>query len=348
MDWEVVTAIGTPNIALTKYWGKRDDKLILPMNSSISITLGEQLNTKTSVLFSDKFKSDKLYINGELQNMGDKELSDRFQMLNRMRGMAKSDAKALVVSYNSFPTASGLASSASGMATLAFAASKALGLNLSTKDLSILARMGSGSACRSVLGGIVEWKKGTKSDGSDSYAEQIVDEKYWPELIDIVSIVTVAKKKVSSTAGMKQTVANGILYKGRPEYVEKANLWLIDAIKKRDFKTLAEITMRDSNNLHSVMLDTWPPIIYLSDVSKNIIYKIHELNDAAGEPVAAYTFDAGANANIITLAKHSALVTKALKEVEGVTKTIRLAAGGGPRLLAEKDSLIDERHLSPK
>ena len=137
---EAVTAIGTPNIALIKYWGKRDERLILPTNSSISITLDEQLNTRTSILFSKKLKRDLFYINGERQDTNNRDVVERFDMINILRKMAKINTKALVVSKNSFPTASGLASSASGIATLTYSAAKALELRLSTQELSIIAR----------------------------------------------------------------------------------------------------------------------------------------------------------------------------------------------------------------
>jgi diphosphomevalonate decarboxylase len=339
---EVVTAIGTPNIALIKYWGKRDEKLILPTNSSISITLDEQLNTKTSVLFSKKLKKDKFYINGELQDINDMDVAERFVMVDTLKAMAKSDAHVLVVSENSFPTASGLASSASGIATLTYAASKALDLHISPRELSVIARRGSGSACRSIFGGIVKWNKGEKKDGSDSDAEQIVNEKYWPDLTDVVAIVSESKKKVPSRAGMRQTVENSILYKSRLGYVEDAAKSLEVAIRKKDFASVAEITMRDSDNMHATMLDTWPPIMYLNDYSKEIIYKIHELNESEGRPVAAYTFDAGPNANIITTERNAKKVLDTLEGMDFVKRVIRLKAGSGPRLLKESESLISK------
>ena len=207
-----VTYRGTPNIALIKYWGKRDEKLILPQNSSISLTLkGEttavkgapfELYTKTSVLFSRRLAEDALYINGQKQNLGDKDVAERFYAIDELRARAKSKSRVMVVSENSFPTASGLASSASGVATLVCAVSQALGLKLSEKELSMIARQGSGSACRSVMGGIVKWEKGTTEDGSDSFARQLYAPGYWPDLIDIIAIVTSAKKKVPSRAGM--------------------------------------------------------------------------------------------------------------------------------------------------
>lgn len=344
---KIVTAVGTPNIALVKYWGKRDDKLILPANSSIGMTLDEQLNTRTSVVFSKKFKEDRVYINGALQDLNNSEIGERLIVLNLVRDIAKDGRKALVVSKNSFPTSSGLASSASGLATLVYASSKALGLGLSPKELSMVARRGSGSASRSLMGGIVKWTRGTKADGSDSYAEQVATPDHWPELRDVVVIFTDSKKKISSRAGMKQTVQTGILYKSRLEYIEDAAKRLEYAVKKRDFEALGQITMRDAMNMHAVMLDTWPPIMYLDDNSKEAIYKITELNQSEGKIVAAYTFDAGANANIITLNKYVGKVRKAFDGMESVKSMLELKMGNGPGLLPEKESLIDQKKMTP-
>jgi diphosphomevalonate decarboxylase len=344
MIGEVYTALGTPNIALIKYWGKRDEKLILPKNSSISLTLDDSLNTKTSVVFSDKLKEDTFYINGEQQNLLGKNANERLGVINILREKAGVKTHFLVVSNNSFPTASGLASSASGIAALVFATSQALDLNLNHEELSTIARMGSGSACRSLFGGFVRWNMGEKNDGSDSFAEQIVSNDHWPEIVDIIAVVTEEKKKVSSRAGMQQTVENGILYAGRIDYVENAVEELARAIREKDFETLALITMRDSNNMHATMLDTWPPIFYMNDVSRSIVYKIHDLNLGEGRNIAAYTFDAGPNAHIITTDSNKAKVLEILNDIEGI-KIIEAKAGTGPKLI--KNHSIEEQGLTP-
>ena len=339
------TARGQPNIAFVKYWGKRDERLILPYNSSVSMTLDPSINTTTSVMFSEKFKEDTLYINRDRQDISGGEAKERFALINTLRELAHTDAKALIVSENNFPTASGLASSASGIATLAYAAAEALGLELSEKELSIIARQGSGSACRSILGGIVVWHRGEKPDGSDSFAEQVVNEGYWEELRDVVAIVSTDKKRVSSRAGMKQTVATSLLYRIRPQIAEEYAGVAIDAVKNKDFGRLAETIMRDSSNMHAVMLDTYPPIVYLNDVSVRVMYAIYELNKAEGRSVAAYTFDAGANAHIITLEKDAERVEEALDGIEGISRILKLHQGGGPVLLGSEKSLISNEIL---
>ncbi|MEM0201900.1 MAG: diphosphomevalonate decarboxylase [Candidatus Micrarchaeaceae archaeon] len=338
----VHTAIATPNIALIKYWGKRDEKLILPMNSSISITLGEEFNTKTSIMFTDKAKEDKFYINGEMQDLSNKDIKERFNVIDIMRKIANTNARVVVASENSFPTAAGLASSASGIAAMVFAANEALGLSLDTKEMSIIARQGSGSSCRSLAGGFVKWERGNEEDGSDSYVRQIAPASYWEDIVDIVAIASSSKKKVSSRAGMKQTKENGILYAARPEYAEKACQEIEAAIKEKDFEKLALITMRDSNNLHAVMLDTYPPITYLNDTSREIMAAITELNSQQGKTVAAYTFDAGPNANIITLKKYKGTVEGLLDSIDGIAEIRATKIGNGPRVLDGSDSLIDK------
>ncbi|MGC8687765.1 MAG: diphosphomevalonate decarboxylase [Candidatus Micrarchaeia archaeon] len=342
IDGKIVTAIATPNIALIKYWGKADEKLIIPQNSSISITLGEKLNTKTSIVFSSKLDEDVFYINGERQDLSENDIKERFNVINMLRAAAGVKYKVAVVSENSFPTAAGLASSASGISAMVFAANNALELGMSTFELGRIARQGSGSSCRSLAGGFVKWEKGIQNDGSDSSIRQIAPSSHWPEIIDIIAIVSKSRKKVSSRAGMKQTVETSILYKSRPKHAENACKALEQAILSRDFDTLATITMRDSNNMHALMLDTWPPITYLNDVSFEIINSIHELNSANGNIIAAYTFDAGPNAHIITLRKNAEKVKSVLGQISGITELIEAGVGDGPRILPESESILEK------
>ncbi|MCL4374184.1 MAG: diphosphomevalonate decarboxylase [Candidatus Marsarchaeota archaeon] len=342
---EVYTAVATPNIALVKYWGKRNDELILPHNTSISITLDETFKTTTSVAFSGKLDRDRFFINGEEQNLDSHEVKERFKVVDEMRRMAGSAEHAVVYSVNSFPTAAGLASSASGISALVFATSKALGLDIGTSRLSIIARQGSGSACRSLMGGFVKWKRGEKDDGSDSYIEQIKGNGYWPDIVAFVAIVSEAKKKVSSRAGMKQTVETSKLYRERPNVAEEHAMELEKAIMEKDFPTLARITMEESNSMHAVMLDTFPPIIYLNDISKEIIHAVHELN--SGGNIAAYTFDAGPNAVVVTTEKNKGDVYNALNSIGGIKDIVELKIGSGPRIAdrqyeAEINSIIEK------
>ncbi len=347
---KVTTAIGTSNIAFVKYWGRREERINLPMNSSISMTLDDTMSTKTSVIFSNDMDCDRLFIDGKEEDLrGEPSEKSKFtmDMLNYLRIISNQDAHVLIVSENGFPSSSGLASSASGGATLAFALSHALNLGLSQREISIIARRISGSACRSVYGGIVKWNKGSKADGSDSYAEQVVNENYWSDLTDIIAIADPSKKKVSSSTGHSSTIRTSSLYASRPAFAEEGTGIVASAVLSKDFQKLAEAIMRDSNNMHATMLDTWPPIIYLTDTSRDIMYAIHELNLRSGQYVAAYTFDAGANAHIITTARHANEILDLLKDVPGVTDTIKSKSGSGPRILGDDASLIDADALIP-
>lgn len=336
------TCEATANIAVIKYWGKRDEKLVLPTNSNLSFTMDQQLKTRTTVAFSDRFKQDELWLNGVNVDLKGGEAAERVVQLDLVRQKAGIKLKARVASINCFPTAAGFASSAAGFAALACAASKAAGLSLGSRDLSILARRGSGSACRSVLGGFVEWIKGEKADGSDSYAEQLQGASHWPELRNVIAVVDSGIKKLSSRAGMKQTVATSPLFSARLAYLPKAIESMKEAVAQKDFPAFSQLTMRESDNLHAVMLDTWPAITYLNDWSKQIMYSVGKLNETSGEAVAAYTFDAGPNAHLYTLEENVEEVKSMLKEIEGVRNVIVCGVGEGPKYLAaEGDHLLD-------
>ena len=337
------TAEATPNIAMIKYWGKRDEKLILPQEGSISATMDEQLKTRTTVMFSENLSKDEVILNNK--GIEDKDLEETLKQINLIReNSGKKDLKVKVVSINGFPTAAGFASSASGFAALAVAATAAIGMKVDSRELSILSRLGSGSACRSVLGGFVEWKRGEKADGSDSYAVQIAPASHWPEIRNVIAITAPEKKKVSSRSGMKQTIATSPLYPARLKYLPSSIETVRDAILKRDLPRLLEAIMRESNNMHATMLDTWPPIMYLNDISKHIIYAIHDYNASVGEIRAGYTFDAGPNAHIYTIDKYVPEVKKALESVEGIQRTMVCKIGDGPKVLGgETDHLMDEK-----
>ncbi len=341
---KIATFAATPNIAVVKYWGKRDDNLILPTNSSSSMTL-DSLKTRTTVMFDSTLKKDQLWLNGKKVDLeNNSEAKERLKQLEVIRKRAGITDHCRIVSINGFPTAAGFASSASGLAALACAASKAAGLTLTQIELSILARMGSGSASRSVMGGFVEWQKGEKVDGSDSIAVQIAPPEYWPEIRLISVVLKETKKKVSSRAGMKQTIVTSPLYKARMQYIDKVTSEMENAIKTRNFEKFAELTMRDSNNMHAVMLDTWPPIKYMNDKSFEVIEAVHRLNETTGKIIAAYTFDAGPNAHIYTTEQNVPKVLEMLKQISGVKKTVISKPGKGPiEITDEHKFLIDSK-----
>ena len=188
------TAIAPTNIAFIKYWGRKDEALRLPTNGSVSMNLSN-LSTTTTVEFDQKYFKDEVIINGV---QDEKESLRVIKHLDRIRNLAHISEKAKIVSHNNFPSATGLSSSASGFAALTVAASAASGLKLGEKELSILARQGSGSACRSIPGGFVEWIDGDTSE--TSYAVSIFPAGYW-DIADIVAIVSDEKKAYCQVKG---------------------------------------------------------------------------------------------------------------------------------------------------
>ena len=317
------TARANTNIALIKYWGKRDEKLFLPMNSSLSITLDRFYST-TTVEFTEDLKEDKLILNNNPASNEHRIKASNF--LTKIRDIAGTDLYASVITENNVPTAAGFASSASGFAALAAAATKALGLKLKAEELSVIARQGSGSACRSIYGGYVEWDMGTRADGRDSVAKQILDEKQW-KLTILSAIVAPGIKKVSSREGMKRTVETSPYYKGWLDTVsydlEEAKI----AIKERDFERLGEVMESNALKMHATMLGARPPILYWTSGTVEVINCITELR-RTGIP-AYFTIDAGANVKVLCLPEHEETIIKALTELKGVLQVIACYPGQG-------------------
>lgn len=186
-----------------------------------------------------------------------------------------------VCSENDFPTAAGLASSAAGYACFVYTLATLYGLE--KEELTAIARLGSGSACRSIYGGFVQWQKGEQADGSDSIAVQIAPTSHWPEMHVLVLVVSDERKKVGSTTGMRNSVETSELLKHRadvcvPQHVQK----MTRAILEKDFATFGLITMKESNQFHAICLDTLPPCVYMNDQSHQVASFIHKYNDAAG------------------------------------------------------------------
>jgi diphosphomevalonate decarboxylase len=288
-----------PNIALIKYWGKRDESLFLPTKSSISFTLGSSLQnfvttTKISIIENE---SDKVILNN---NKVESQKITRF--LNLFRKLYQVNDKFKIESLNSFPTSAGLSSSSSGFAALASGLNNLYNLNLNKKELSILARQGSGSACRSIHNGFVMWHKGNNIDGSDSYAKQIFDKNHWPEFKMYVVVVNKNKKKVSSSLGMQQTMKSCNFYNQWIKYSENKIPEMINAISKKDICKVGEIAETDCLQMHFCMQTTKPSINYWTTKTLEIINKVIELRKQ-GIP-CYFTIDAGPNVKIITLSKY--------------------------------------------
>ncbi|KAL9605000.1 MAG: hypothetical protein Q9219_000188 [cf. Caloplaca sp. 3 TL-2023] len=372
------------NIAVIKYWGKRDPKLNLPTNSSLSVTLSQaDLRTHTTASCSPSYSPpDTLLLNAQPQPLSDPRSQACLTSLRSLRSSLESANPSLpplstyplhLSSTNNFPTAAGLASSAAGFAALVRAIADLYQLPDSPTDLSLIARQGSGSACRSLLGGYVAWDHGSLPDGTDSKARLVAPRSHWPDMRALILVVSAEKKAVSSTAGMQHTVRTSALFRTRAtEVVPKAMREMEVAIRERDFEAFAKITMRESNSFHATCLDTDPPIFYLNDVSRAAIKGVEAVNEKAGEVVAGYTFDAGPNCVVYYLEERKDLVVGVFKGVlggkegweveegmavqvqegvlegkvaevlkDGVSRVILSSVGEGPRSV--EDHLIDEK-----
>lgn len=217
-----------------------------------------------------------------------------------------------IVSRNNFPTAAGLASSAAGYACLVYSLATLYGI--ADEELTSIARQGSGSACRSLHGGFVRWHMGKQEDGSDSIATPVVSASHWPNMHVLILVANDGRKKTSSTKGMQRAVETSELIKYRAKHCvpQRINA-LTDAIKQRDFETFAKISMQDSNQFHAIALDTYPPCVYMNDVSHAIAAFVHAYNAAVGHTRVAYTFDAGPNACLYVLKEHVPAVLQALQ-----------------------------------
>jgi diphosphomevalonate decarboxylase len=321
-----------PNIALVKYWGVRDRARAIPYNTSISVTL-DRLRSRTSVRFDPTISTDRVMLNGEVATGGPRESVVRF--LDRVRELAGVTHGADVQSENNFPTASGLASSASGFAALAGAATAALGLRLSGRELSQLARFGSGSAARSVFGGFVEWRAGILPDGSDCYARPLYGPDHWPSLVDLVVIVKGAPvKAIRSEDAMQSTVATSPTYARRLAELPRRIRKIRGAIRACDPRRLFPLVMEECDSFRDVCETTQPSLDYLTTTSRALLAEVRSINREAGRPVAAYTHDAGAHLHVFTLRKDVAKVRRRLRKLPGVERTAVLRPGPGGRRIA--------------
>jgi diphosphomevalonate decarboxylase len=319
------TARAQSNIALIKYWGKRDAALNIPAVGSISVTL-DALSTDTKVSFSNDLTRDELHLSGVAA-----DASRVSAFLGIVRQQAGVTQWALVESSNNFPTGAGLASSASGFAALAVAACAAAGLKRGERELSILARRGSGSAARSIFGGIVELHAGILSDGTDSFAEPILSPADWPLSI-VVAITEFGEKSVNSTTGMGESSLTSPFYPAWVETAENDLAGMRTAIAARDFARVGELAEYSCLKLHALMMSTRPALLYWNSATMAALHAVRELR-AGGIPVY-FTIDAGPQLKALCLPEHAGAVADALRTVPGVHETRVSALGGGARLIS--------------
>ena len=326
------TAQAYPNIAFIKYWGNRDNSLRLPASGSISMNL-DGLITQTCLELDPGLSADTLTLNH--QPAPPLALSRMAIFLDLVRLLAGKNLYARVETENNFPTGAGVASSASAFAALAVAAARAYGLTLSQRDLSRLARRGSGSACRSIPAGFVEWKKGN-SDRS-SYAVSIAPPDHW-DLVDLVTVVQSGQKPVGSSEG-HALAGTSPLQKARLTSTPQRLAACRHAILAKDFSNLADVAEQDSNLMHAVMMTSTPALFYWEPASL-LVMKLVPAWRAQGI-AAFYTLDAGPNVHVICLADQAPEVKAKLLELPGVLQVLA-ASPGGPAHLAERCTLVEK------
>ena len=322
-----VVATANANVALAKYWGKRDETLNLPHTGSLSITLAGLTTTARASFLGGLFE-DRILLSGREAVGLD---AQRFRgFLDLVRETAQIDAKAEVAITSNFPVAAGLASSASTFAALAVATAHAAGLSLSNQELSLLARRGSGSAARSVHGGYVEWLAGEASDGSDSFAVQVAPPDYWP-LGVVVAITDEGRKRLGSREGMAQAVKNSPFF---PAWLQShgADLEAIrHGIRARDLSRVGEAAEHNCLKMHAVSMAARPSILYWTPATLAVIQRVIELRHAGVD--AYFTIDAGPQLKVLCLPQQRAAVAEEIGRVPGVRKVLLSAPGCGAQVV---------------
>ncbi|MDN8548600.1 diphosphomevalonate decarboxylase [Microbacterium sp. NM3R9] len=296
------TAIAHPNIALVKYWGKRDSELNLPATGSLSMTL-DIFPTTTTVTVDGTATTDVLVFGDEERSDGPAVRVSRF--LDIVRELAGSDRHARVETVNTVPSAAGLASSASGFAALAVAASAAYGLDLDARELSRLARRGSGSASRSIISGFAVWHAGESDE--TSYAEAIDA----PDLAMVVAMVEKREKPISSREAMRRTILTSPFYPAWVSSTAESLEAAAEASRTGDVERLGRITEVNASRMHALIQSCDPPIRYLTPVSVEIFDRVAALR-ATGVGAWA-TADAGPNVVVLTRPDDVPAVTAALE-----------------------------------
>jgi diphosphomevalonate decarboxylase len=315
------TAQAHANIALAKYWGKLDDAENLPATPSLSLTL-DRLFSRTKVSFEPGLSEDTVVLDGT--RASEPRRARVSALLDRVRKLAGFGHRAEVRSFNNFPTASGLASSASGFAALAFAATHAAGLELAPSAISDLARQSSASAARSLFGGLVELGAGERVASPLSPASPL-------DLRLVVAVVTAESKAVGSTDGMRLTRETSPYYGAwvahAPAVFERIRAGLLEG----SFSAVGEATEQSALLMHASMFGADPPLVYLSSTTFAILERLRSLREAG--TLAYGTMDAGPHVKVLCLPESVARVVSSLEEIPAVRETIICAAGPSAHLI---------------
>lgn len=305
----VARAQAHPNIAFIKYWGNADDKLRLPANSSLSMNL-DGLTTSTTVEWYDDLRADRLILNGE--EAVNAALARVVRHLDALRERLGITGRAVVESDNNFPTGTGIASSASAFAALTAAAVTAAGIDTSERELTTLARLGSGSASRSIPTGFVEWHAADTHEGS--YAESIAQPDFWA-LADVIAIVSASHKEVGSSAG-HPSARTSEYQAARVATAAERLATCKAALLEHNFAVFAEVVEHDSDMMHAVMMTSKPPLFYWLPTTLAIMSAVRTWRREGLN--VCYTLDAGPNVHCICSVADAAEVRNRLEKVSGV------------------------------
>lgn len=321
------TARAHPNLALVKYWGKRDEALVLPHQSSFSLTLAP-LSVTAAVELGVGEGADEVTINGVAAAGGERERV--LSVIRRVQEGRPELRGARVVTGGDFPVAAGLASSAAAFAALAVAARAAAGEPWDARAASVLARLGSGSASRSVQGGFCAWRRGERPDGADSFAEQLFPPDHWPEVRMVVAVVARGEKEVKSRDGMRHTVETSPYYGAWVEDAERELARAAEAVGRKDLEALGRIAERNAWRMHASAMAADPPLCYLKPRTLEIIQAVERLRKQ-GVP-AWFTLDAGPNPVVLTDERHEVAVTALCRGI-GADPVVPCAPGGDAALV---------------
>ena len=324
------TARAGSNIAFIKYWGVADPRINLPLNNSISMTLGN-LHTTTTVEWdtAGRLSVDQVTIDGELATGKKAErVTEHLNLIRHLAGDKRHRAR--VVSRNNFPMASGIASSASAFAALTVAACAALELPFERTRLSGIARRGSGSASRSLFGGFVEWEQGR--DDATSVARQIYPAEHWT-LRDVVAVISTAEKPVSSQSGHGMAVTSPF-NSARVDSLYSMLQEVRNAITMCDVQRLGPIIEQDALAMHGVMMTSRPSLLYWQPGTIEVMQAVRRWREEDGLQVY-FTIDAGPNVHLICEPTFEVEVLKRLQKMGSVRSVITSGPGEGPQLLDE-------------
>ena len=317
-----VTAQAPSNIAFVKYWGRKDEVLRLPENGSVSMNLSTLLTT-TTVEFGD-FENDYVSFNGKIEEL---ENNRAIKHVDRIRKIANLHKKVKIITENNFPTGTGLSSSASGFAALTLAGVSAAGLKLSKKDLSILARQGSGSACRSIPDGFVEWRDGDTSE--ESYAESIFSPDYF-DIADVIAVVSTEKKFLATSEGQK-SARSGIFFEKRLEGIAEKINKVKKLIEVKNFSEFGDLIEREALEFHSILFTSNPPLFYWTPGTVAVMKYVQGLRREGLE--CYFTINTGQDVHVICRKTDAEKVAEKLNELPEVIKTITNYPTSGAHLV---------------